>query len=42
MEIYKTRYQANKVKRGNERVVKVYGGYIIMSYQEYNVWKNQK
>lgn len=42
MTIYKTRYQANKERRGGERVVKVCGGYAIMAESEYQVWRRQK
>jgi hypothetical protein len=43
METYKTRYQAEKNRRkGEEIVVKVCGGYAVMSYAEYNVWKRKK
>ena len=43
MTIYKTRYQAEKARRkGAEIVVKVDGGYAVMTYAEYSVWKNQK
>lgn len=43
MTIYKNRYWATKSKSDkNDRVVKVCGGYTIMSPFEYNVWKNQK
>ena len=40
--LYTSRYYANKEKSGDEKIVKVAGGYTIMSYSEYNVWKNQK
>ena len=43
MTIYKTRYQAEKARRkGAEIVVKVDGGYAVMTYAEYNTWKKQK
>lgn len=42
MKIYATRYQANKVRRSDEIVVKVEGGYIIMTYEKYYIWKSQK
>lgn len=43
MTTYKTRYQAEKArKKGEEIVVKVCGGYAVMSYAEYRIWKNQK
>lgn len=43
MDIYKTRYQAEKDRnKGKERVVKVDGGYTLMTYQEYEIWRKQK
>lgn len=43
MEIYQTRYRAEKVRRkGEEVVVKVCGGYVVMSYADYRIWKSQK
>lgn len=48
MEIYKTRYQAEKEKRESawhstaDKVVKVEGGYVIMTDSEYRTWKGQK
>lgn len=42
MRIYETRYKARKEARGGEVVVKVCGGYAIMSAQDYNVWRKQK
>ena len=42
MIIYQTRYQARKNATNGEVVVKVCGGYAVMSYDEYRVWKNQK
>ena len=43
MMIYKTRYQAEKVRRkGEEIVVRVSGGYVVMTYADYSVWKKQK
>lgn len=43
MTIYATRYQAEKARRkGAEIVVKVDGGYAVMTYADYRVWKNQK
>jgi len=43
MTIYDTRYQAEKNRRkGEEIVVKVCGGYAVMTYSEYYVWKRQK
>jgi hypothetical protein len=43
MTTYKTKYRAYKERRkGEEIVVKVFGGYAVMTYAEYNVWKKQK
>ena len=42
MTIYSTRYQAQKNKRGDEKVVKVCGGYAVITQEEYHIWKNQK
>ncbi len=43
MVIYETRYQAEKNRRkGEEVVVKVSGGYAVMTYADYAIWKNQK
>lgn len=42
MIIYNTRYQAKKNATSEEKVVKVDGGYTIMSYDEYRRWKGQK
>lgn len=43
MKIYKTRYQAEKEKiKGREKIVKVNGGYVIMSYDKYKDWRKQK
>lgn len=40
--IYPSRYLAKKAAWGDEVVVKVDGGYAIMSATEYRVWRNQK
>lgn len=40
--IYKNRYQATKDRKGNEKIIKVCGGYKIMTPQEYKIWKKQK
>ena len=40
--LYTSRYYANKEKSSDEKIVKVAGGYKIMSYSEYNIWKKQK
>ena len=42
MTIYKMRYQARKVATYGEVVVKVEGGYIVMSADEYRAWRKQK
>ena len=43
MIIYKTRYQASKAKTDkNDVVVKITGGYTIMTAAEYHVWCKQK
>lgn len=42
MYIYKNRYQASKDKRAGEVIVKVCGGYVIMTADQYFVWRGQK
>ena len=48
MEIYTTRYQANKIRktdpyhRSDEKIVKVSGGYSLMNSRDYEIWKKQK
>lgn len=42
MTIYKTRYLARKVAYGDEVVVKVEGGYTIMSARDYQIWRGQR
>lgn len=42
MHIYKNRYQAGKDKRGDEKIVKVNGGYVLMTAEDYRIWKMQK
>lgn len=42
MSIYKNRYQAKKNANYGDVIVKVDGGYTIMSACDYSVWKNQK
>ena len=43
MIIYETKYKAYKARRnGEEIVVKVCGGYAVMTYADYNIWKKQK
>ena len=40
--LYASRYYAKKEARGDEVVVKVEGGYKIMSHPEYITWRKQK
>lgn len=40
--LYTSRYYAKKAASGGEVVVKVCGGYTIMSASEYRIWKKQK
>lgn len=40
--LFKSRYYAKKYARGDEVVIKVEGGYMIMSASYYNTWKCQK
>lgn len=46
--IYPTRYRADKVRKTyawnpeNIKIVKVGGGYRLMTISEYDMWKNQK
>lgn len=40
--LYTSRYYAKKEARGHEVVVKVEGGYAIMTASNYNVWRKQK
>ena len=42
MTIYPTRYQAKKNATSEEKVVKVDGGYTVMTYDEYRIFKGQK
>jgi hypothetical protein len=42
MMIYRTRYLARKEAKSDEVVVKVEGGYMIMSLYQYRIWKRQK
>ena len=43
MITYETRYQAEKARiKGAEIVVKVCGGYAVMSYDYYYTWRKQK
>ena len=39
---YNTRYQAKKNATGADVVVKVEGGYKVMTCSEYNTWRKQK
>lgn len=40
--LYTTRYCARKACPGNCVVVKVCGGYTIMTAADYNVWRKQR
>lgn len=40
--LYTTRYYARKAATGADVVVKVCGGYIIMTAAAYNVWRKQR
>ena len=40
--LYTSRYYAKKAAKGDEVVVKVCGGYTIMTASQYNIWKKQK
>jgi diaminopimelate decarboxylase len=40
--LYTSRYYAKKAASGDEVVVKVCGGYTIMTATHYNTWKKQK
>ena len=48
MEIYKTRKEADTVRKtdpwhsSDELIVKVDGGYALMTSEEYRIWKSQK
>lgn len=43
MTTYKNRYQAEKLRvKGRERVIKVEGGYAVLSYHDYAMFKRQK
>ena len=47
-KIFKNRHQADKARKtepffnGEEKIIKVYGGYVLMGAEEYRVWKMQK
>ena len=46
--IFKNRYHADKARKtepffnGAEKIIKVYGGYVLMDTEEYRIWKMQK
>ena len=40
--LYTSRYYARKAASGADVVVKVCGGYTIMTAADYNVWFNQR
>lgn len=40
--LYTTRYYARKACPGDFVVVKVCGGYTIMTAADYNIWRNQR
>ena len=40
--LYPSRYNARKAATGADIVVKVCGGYTIMTAADYNVWRNQR
>lgn len=40
--LYSSRYHARKAATGADVVVKVCGGYTIMTVADYNVWRNQR
>lgn len=40
--LYSSRYYAKQAANGSEVVVKVCGGYKIMSASDYQIWRNQK
>ena len=42
MYIYKNRYQASKDKAADEKIVKVCGGYVLMTAREFEIFKKQK
>lgn len=39
--LYSSRYYARKAATGAEVIVKVCGGYTIMTAADYNIWRNQ-
>ena len=40
--LYTSRYYAQKAACGHDVVIKVCGGYTIMSASNYQIWKKQK
>ena len=40
--LYTTRYYARKAATGTDVVVKVCGGYTIMTAEDYNIWRKQR
>ncbi len=40
--LYTTRYYARKAATGADVVVKVCGGYMIMTASNYNIWRKQR
>ncbi len=40
--LYSSRYYARKAATGAEVIVKVCGGYTIMTAADYNIWRNQR
>ena len=40
--LYTSRYYARKAATGADVVVKVCGGYTIMTAADYNIWRNQR
>lgn len=40
--LYTTRYYARKAATGADIVVKVCGGYTIMTAADYNIWRRQR
>jgi hypothetical protein len=40
MKIYKSRYFASKDNDG-KKIVKVFGGYVLMTDDQYKLWKQQ-
>jgi hypothetical protein len=40
--IYATRYRANKHARYGDVIVRIGGGYMIMSASDYRIWRKQR